>query len=53
MRKKTDNIYVTIKIPLGLSNNIDKLIKNSNGDYTSRTDVIKFAVRLLYRGNLK
>lgn len=48
VRKKTNNKYVTIKLPEGLVKNIDKLIKESNNDYTSRTDVIKFAVRLLY-----
>lgn len=47
-RKLTGNKYVTIKIPEGLSNNIDKIIKESKGDFTSRTDVIKHAVRLLY-----
>jgi Arc/MetJ-type ribon-helix-helix transcriptional regulator len=48
-RKKTDNTYTTIKIPDGLTIKIDTLIKESKGDYTSRTDVIKTAVRLLYR----
>ena len=46
---KTD--YDTIKIPKGLTVKIDKLIKDSRGDFTSRTDVIKFAVRLLLRDN--
>ena len=48
-RQKTNNKYTTIKIPEGLTAKIDLLIKESNGDYTSRTDVIKTAVRLLYR----
>lgn len=47
-RKPTTNKYITIKIPEGLAEKIDLLIKESKGDYTSRTDVIKFAVRLLY-----
>lgn len=41
--------YVTIKIPKGLSRKIDELINQSQGDFTSRTDVIKYAVRLLYK----
>jgi Arc/MetJ-type ribon-helix-helix transcriptional regulator len=48
-RKKTDNKYTTIKIPEGLTTKIDQIIKESEGDFTSRTDVIKMAVRLLYR----
>ena len=48
MRKKTNNRYDTIKIPEGLTRKIDELIKESRGDFTSRTDVIKFAVRQLY-----
>ena len=47
-RKKTGNKYDTIKIPDGLTKKIDELIKESLGDFTSRTDVIKYAVRLLY-----
>ena len=47
-RKKTNNKYDTIKIPNGLTKKIDELIKESHGDFTSRTDVIKTAVRLLY-----
>jgi len=41
--------YDTIKIPEGLTNKIDDLIRESKGDFTSRTDVVKYAVRLLYR----
>lgn len=48
-RKKTNNKYITIKIPDGLATKIDFLIKQSEGDFTSRTDVIKMAVRLMYR----
>lgn len=47
-RKKGNTKYDTIKIPEGLTEKIDQLIKESKGDFTSRTDVIKFAVRLLY-----
>ncbi len=47
-RKKTGTKYDTIKIPEGLTAKIDHLVKESHGDFTSRTDVIKFAVRLLY-----
>jgi Arc/MetJ-type ribon-helix-helix transcriptional regulator len=49
MRKKTGNKYDTIKIPDGLTKKIDMLVSDSKGDFTSRTDVIKFAVRLLYK----
>jgi Arc/MetJ-type ribon-helix-helix transcriptional regulator len=49
MRKKTGTKYDTIKIPEGLTKKIDELVKESQGDFTSRTDVIKYAVRLLYR----
>ena len=48
VRKKTNNKYDTIKIPEGLTRKIDELVKDSQGDFTSRTDVIKYAVRLLY-----
>lgn len=48
VRRKTGNKYDTIKIPEGLTTKIDELIKESKGDFTSRTDVIKYAVRLLY-----
>jgi Arc/MetJ-type ribon-helix-helix transcriptional regulator len=47
-RKKTGLRYDTIKIPEGLTRKIDELVKESAGDFTSRTDVVKFAVRLLY-----
>ncbi len=43
------NKYMTVKLPHGLISKIDKMIEESNHDYTSRTDVIKTAVRLLYR----
>ncbi len=49
MRRKTGTKYDTIKIPEGLTRKIDILVKDSKGDFTSRTDVIKYAVRLLYR----
>lgn len=52
-RKITGNKYDTIKIPEGLTAKIDQLIKDSNHEYTSRTDVIKMAVRLLYYGKQK
>ena len=47
-RKKTNNKYTTIKIPTGLTKKIDELIEMEKGDFTSRTDVIKQAVRTLY-----
>ncbi len=47
-RKKTGNKYVTIKLPEGTVKKIDEMIKESKGDYTSRTDVIKTAVRDMY-----
>lgn len=50
MRRKTGNKYDTIKIPHGLTRKIDELIQKSRNDFTSRTDVIKYAVRLLYHG---
>jgi Arc/MetJ-type ribon-helix-helix transcriptional regulator len=49
MRRKTGTKYITIKIPEGLAKKIDEIVKQSKHDYTSRTDVIKFAVRLLYK----
>ncbi|MBT3463981.1 hypothetical protein HN789_04925 [archaeon] len=49
MRKKTGIKYITVKIPEGLARKIDDLAKESQGDFTSRTDVIKYAVRLLFR----
>jgi Arc/MetJ-type ribon-helix-helix transcriptional regulator len=49
VRKKTGTKYDTIKIPEGLTKKIDELVKENQGDFTSRTDVIKYAVRLLYR----
>ena len=49
MRRKTGTKYDTIKIPEGLTRKIDELIEESKADFTSRTDVIKYAVRLLYR----
>ncbi len=49
MRKKTGIKYITVKIPEGLAAKIDQLVTESKGDFTSRTDVIKYAVRLLYR----
>jgi Arc/MetJ-type ribon-helix-helix transcriptional regulator len=48
-RFKTGNKYITIKIPEGLTKLIDEMISAKNSTYTSRTDVIKDAVRLLYR----
>ena len=41
--------YKTIKVPSSLMLEVDNIIKNSNYFYTSRTDVIKDAVRLLKR----
>lgn len=52
-RRKTGNKYITIKIPEGLTRKIDDMVKESKGDFTSRTDVVKFAVRLLYSGEFK
>ena len=48
MRKKTGTKYITIKIPEGLARKIDELVTESDHDFTSRTDVVKYAVRLLY-----
>ena len=53
MRRKTGIKYVTVKIPEGLARKIDEMQKKSEGDFTSRTDVIKYAVRLLYREKSK
>lgn len=50
-RKKTNTHYDTIKIPEGLTRKIDELIELNKGDFTSRTDVIKTAVRKLYEQN--
>ena len=46
--KKTRTKYDTVKIPEGLTRKIDEMVKDSNGDFTSRTDVVKYAVRLFY-----
>jgi len=48
MRKKTGTKYITIKIPEGLARKIDEMVLESKSDFTSRTDVVKYAVRLLY-----
>lgn len=50
-RKKTDNKYITIKLPEGTVKKIDEIIKRSNNDFTSRTDVIKTAIRDMYYKN--
>ena len=52
-RKPVKHTYDTMKIPEGLTEKIDEMIRDSQGDFTSRTDVIKFAVRLLYRERKK
>ena len=52
-RKKTGTRYDTCKIPEGLTKKIDELIEMSEHDFTSRTDVIKYAIRLLYRDRKK
>ncbi len=44
-RKKSDIKYDTIKIPEGLTDEVDKIVLESKGIYTSRTDVVKTAVR--------
>lgn len=49
MRKPTGIKYDTVKIPEGLTKKIDELLKQEKGDFTSRTDVIKTAVRNLYK----
>lgn len=51
--EKTRTHYDTIKIPEGLTRKIDELIEKSDGDFTSRTDVIKYAVRLLYKDEMQ
>jgi len=48
-REKTD--YTSVKIPNGLASKIDELIDWSEGDFTNRTDVIKFAIRKYYEDN--
>lgn len=48
-RPKRDTRYDTIKLPEGVTAIIDELIAESNLGFTSRTDVIKHGVRLLYR----
>lgn len=53
MRRKTGTKYDTMKIPEGLTRKIDEIIKGGDHDFTSRTDVIKYAVRLLYREGAK
>ena len=48
-RKVTGTKYDTLKIPEGLTKKIDELMELEKGDFTSRTDVVKYAVRLLYK----
>lgn len=43
MRKKTGNIYVTIKLPEGITKMIDEQVKKR--EFTSRTDYLKYVVR--------
>ncbi|MBT4648374.1 hypothetical protein HOC11_08980 [archaeon] len=45
---KNKNIYDTFKLPRGITLKIDEMIELSNQDFTSRTDVIKTAIRLMY-----
>lgn len=47
-RKPVNHTYDTCKIPEGLTRKIDELLKIDDS-FTSRTDVVKQAVRLLYR----
>lgn len=41
--------YTTIKLPNDLVTKIDAFIEHSDDGYTSRTDVIKHAVREFFR----
>lgn len=41
--------YTTIKLPNDLVDKIDRFIESSDDGYTSRTDVIKTAVREFFR----
>jgi Arc/MetJ-type ribon-helix-helix transcriptional regulator len=52
MAKRNSTKYITVKIPDGLTRKIDELVQDSKGDFTSRTDVIKYAVRLLYHSKI-
>ncbi len=47
-RKPVSHKYDTCKIPEGLTKKVDELLEIDDS-FTSRTDVIKHAVRLLYR----
>lgn len=47
-RKKTNTKYDTLKIPEGITRKIDEMVADSKHDFTSRTDVVKYAVRQLY-----
>lgn len=52
MKKKNEqgkiiSKYATLKIPEELAENIDNLIDHTDLGYTSRTDVVKHAVREL------
>jgi Arc/MetJ-type ribon-helix-helix transcriptional regulator len=47
-RRKTKTKYNTVKIPDGITAIVDELQEKSKGGYTSRTDVIKTAIRILY-----
>lgn len=45
---RTKNKYVTLKLPEKVMVLVDKALKESNKGFTSRTDVIKHAIRTLY-----
>lgn len=49
MMMRIKNEYETVKLPKKLVNKIDDLIQNPNSDFTSRADLIKYAVRALFR----
>lgn len=48
VRTKTGNVYDTVKIPSGLTKMIDEMLNCGMHGFTSRTDVIKYAVRSIY-----
>jgi Arc/MetJ-type ribon-helix-helix transcriptional regulator len=48
LQGKTITEYKTLKMPVETTDMMDELIKHTNMGFTSRTDVVKHAVRELY-----
>ena len=49
MEDRENDNYTTIKIPSDLAAKIDEFIESSTDGYTSRTDVVKTALRNFFK----